>query len=83
MYEYQLVEFASSKRIEQIRTNKSNLSDVLSEFYGDKMVNLFHDNGESKGFISVFVNTNQISSIKDVVLNSHDEICIVSSISGG
>lgn len=83
MYVYQLVEFTSSKRREQIKTNKNILFDVLSDFYGNKVERMFHDNGNSRGFISVFVNKNQILSIKDVVLNPCDEICIVSSISGG
>lgn len=83
MYKYQLVEFTSSKRIEEIRTNKVNLTDVLYEVYSNKIETMFNNNGESKGYISIFVNENQITSIKEVVLNPNDEICIVTSISGG
>ncbi|HAT9624947.1 TPA: MoaD/ThiS family protein, partial [Legionella pneumophila subsp. pneumophila] len=41
------------------------------------------DSGCSKGYISVFVNSEQISSIKDITLKPNDEVCIVTSISGG
>lgn len=83
MYTYQLIEFTSSKRIEQIKTDKINLTDVLSEIYGNKLTVMFPDNGALKGCLSVFINNSQISSIKDIALNPNDEICIVTSISGG
>nr|WP_233586472.1 hypothetical protein [Legionella sp. km772] len=47
------------------------------------MSNMFDNNGWSKGYFSVFVNSEQISSIKDIVLNHNDEVCIVTSITGG
>lgn len=83
VYKYQLVEFTSSKRMEEIRTTKFKLAEVLFEIYSNKIETMFDDNGVSKGYISVFVNANLIWSIKDVVLNPKDEICIVTSISGG
>ncbi|RUR14107.1 MoaD/ThiS family protein [Legionella sp. km772] len=83
MYSYQFTEFTSSKKSEQIKTNKTNLYEVLAHIYGSKMSNMFDNNGWSKGYFSVFVNSEQISSIKDIVLNHNDEVCIVTSITGG
>lgn len=83
MYSYLFTEFTSSQKINQIRSNKTNLLDVLTEIYGNKIEKMFNLDGESKGYISVFVNSKQITSVKETTLNPNDEICIVTSISGG
>lgn len=83
MYEYQLIEFNSDRKEIQLVSNKSNLKQVLTEFYKENFEMMFDEGGCSKGYISVFVNSEQISSIKDITLNPNDEVCIVTSISGG
>lgn len=83
MYHYHLIEFTSCKKIQTIRSNKTILEDVLSEVYGDKIESMYKDTGELKGFVSVFINSKQIFSIKEITLNDQDEICVVTSISGG
>ncbi|HHT9896710.1 TPA: MoaD/ThiS family protein, partial [Legionella pneumophila] len=81
--EYQLIEFNSDRKKIQLVSNKSNLQQVLTEFYKENFEKMFDEWGCSKGYISVFINSDQISSIKDITLNPNDEICIVTSISGG
>ncbi|HHD4620503.1 MoaD/ThiS family protein [Legionella pneumophila serogroup 1] len=83
MHEYQLIEFNSDRKKNQLVSNKSNLQQVLAEFYKENLEKMFDENGYSKGYISVFVNSEQISSIKEIILSPNDEVCIVSSISGG
>lgn len=83
MHEYQLIEFNSDRKQIQLVSDKSNLQQVLAEFYKENFEKMFDANGCSKGYISVFVNSQQISSIKDINLNPNDEVCIVTSISGG
>ena len=83
MHEYQLIEFNSDRKKIQLVSNKSNLQQVLAEFYKENLEKMFDENGCSKGYISVFVNSEQISSIKEIILSPSDEVCIVSSISGG
>ncbi len=83
MYEYQFIEFTSKKKIEKIFSDKSNLYEVLADLYQNKMEAMFDKNGKSKGFISIFVNCNQLFSTQDITLKNHDEIQIVTSISGG
>ncbi|MBN9228058.1 MULTISPECIES: MoaD/ThiS family protein [Legionella] len=83
MHEYQLIEFNSDRKKIQLVSNKSNLQQVLAEFYKENLEKMFDENGCSKGYISVFVNSEQISSIKEIILSPNDEVCIVSSISGG
>lgn len=83
MHEYQLIEFNSDRKQIQLVSSKSNLQQVLAEFYKENFEKMFDDCGYSKGYISVFVNSEQISSIKDIILNPNDEVCIVTSISGG
>ena len=83
MHEYQLIEFNSDRKKIQLVSNKSNLQQVLAEFYKENLEKMFDENGYSKGYISVFVNSEQISSIKEIILSPNDEVCIVSSISGG
>ncbi|HHT9997974.1 TPA: MoaD/ThiS family protein, partial [Legionella pneumophila] len=83
MHEYQLIEFSSSKKEIQLVSNQSNLQQVLLEFYKEKFEKMFDEDGCSKGYISVFVNSKQITSVKEIALNPNDEICIVTSISGG
>ncbi|PWY54743.1 molybdopterin converting factor 2 (subunit 1) [Legionella qingyii] len=83
MHEYQLIEFNSDRKQIQLVSSKSNLQQVLAEFYKENFEKMFDDSGCSKGYISVFVNSEQISSIKDIILNPNDEVCIVTSISGG
>ena len=83
MYNYQLIEFSSYKKIHTVTTDTTILEDVLSEAYGNRIESMFNDNGESKGYVSLFINSKQISSIKNITLDPHDEICIVTSISGG
>ncbi|HAT5053024.1 TPA: MoaD/ThiS family protein, partial [Legionella pneumophila] len=79
----QLIEFNSDRKKIQLVSNKSNLQQVLTEFYKENFEKMFDEGGCLKGYISVFVNSEQISSIKDIILNPNDEICIVTSISGG
>lgn len=83
MHEYQLIEFNSDRKQIQLVSSKSNLQQVLAEFYKENFEKMFDGSGCSKGYISVFVNSEQISSIKDIILNPNDEVCIVTSISGG
>ena len=83
MHEYQLIEFNSDRKKIQLVSNKSNLQQVLAEFYKENLEKMFDENGCSKGYISVFVNSEQISSIKEIILSPNDEVCIVSSIPGG
>ncbi|CEG59354.1 conserved protein of unknown function (plasmid) [Legionella fallonii LLAP-10] len=83
MYEYQLIEFSSERKEIQLVSNKSNLQQILAEFYKEKYEQLFDEEGCSKGYISVFINSKQMTSTKDITLRSNDEICIVASISGG
>ncbi|AOW53826.1 TPA: MoaD/ThiS family protein [Legionella pneumophila] len=83
MHEYQLIEFSSSKKEIQLVSNQSNLQQVLLELYKEKFEKMFDEDGCSKGYISVFVNSKQITSVKEIALNPNDEICIVTSISGG
>lgn len=83
MNEYTLIEFTSKKKILKICSSKSNLYEVLTDLYGSKMAVLFDENGKSKGFVSIFVNSRQLFLIKDITLKNHDEIHILTSISGG
>jgi|GEM_PF-4353846 len=83
MNEYQLIEFTSKKKIQRIVSDKSNLYEVLTDLYLDKMEGLFDKNGKSKGFVSIFLNSRQLFSIRDITLKDYDEIQIVTSISGG
>lgn len=83
MYEYQLIEFNSERKEIPLISNQSNLQEVLTEFYKEKFEKMFEEDGCLKGYISVFVNSKQLSSIKDITLSPHDEVCIVTSISGG
>lgn len=83
MYEYQLIEFNSERKEIPLISNQSNLQEVLIEFYKEKFEKMFDEDGCLKGYISVFVNSKQLSSIKDITLSPNDEVCIVTSISGG
>lgn len=83
MHKYQLIEFNSDRKQIQLVSNKLNLQQVLAEFYKENFEKMFDVSGCSKGYISVFVNSEQISSIKDITLKPNDEVCIVTSISGG
>lgn len=83
MYEYQLIEFSSERKEIQLVSNKSNLQQVLSEFYKEKYEQLFDEEGCSNGYVSVFINSKQVATTKNITLRSNDEICIVTSISGG
>lgn len=56
---------------------------MLTEFYKEKFEKMFDEDGCLKGYISVFVNSKQLSSIRDITLSPNDEVCIVTSISGG
>ncbi|STX81247.1 putative molybdopterin converting factor 2 (subunit 1) [Legionella busanensis] len=83
MYEYRLIEFNSDKKEIQLFSNESSLQLVLAEFYKDKFNRIFNKDGSLNGYLTIFVNSNQITSVKDVKLNQNDEICVVSSIAGG
>lgn len=83
MNEYRLIEFNSEKKESKVVTNNTKLQQILVDFYKDKLDRMFDENGNSRGFISIFINSKQISSIKDITLNNHDEISVVTSISGG
>jgi sulfur-carrier protein len=83
MHEYQLIEFSYDRKQFKVISDKSNLQQVLAEFYKENFEKMFEENGCSKGYISVFVNSEQISSIKEISLSPNDEVCIVTSISGG
>lgn len=83
MKEYRLIEFTSQKNIRQVISTKTNLYDFLLDIYQDRLRVLFDEQGQSKGFISIFLNSQQLFSIMNVNLNNHDEIQIISSISGG
>ncbi|AUH74224.1 MoaD/ThiS family protein [Legionella sainthelensi] len=83
MHEYQLIEFSYDRKQFKVVSDKSNLKQVLAEFYKENFEKMFEENGCSKGYISVFVNSEQISSIKEISLSPNDEVCIVTSISGG
>ena len=83
MNEYTLIEFTSTKKIQKICSAKSKLDEVLADLYENKMDVLFDENGKSKGFVSIFVNSHQLFMIKDITLKNHDEIHILTSISGG
>lgn len=83
MNKYHLIEFSSQKNIRQVISAKSNLYDFLLDIYQDRLSTLFDEHGQSKGFISIFLNAQQLFSILNVHLNNNDEIQIISSISGG
>ncbi|OGV41591.1 MAG: hypothetical protein A3F46_10740 [Legionellales bacterium RIFCSPHIGHO2_12_FULL_42_9] len=84
MNEYQVTEFAAQKKMTTIHSTETNLYKVLADFYHDKINSLFDDKtGQAKGFISIFVNSQQLLSIQGVCLNHRDEIQIVTSIAGG
>lgn len=83
MNEYQFIEFTSKKKIMKIFSAKSKLYEVLSDLYKHKMEVLFDENGKSNGFVSIFVNSQQLFSIQDITLNNHDEIQLITSLSGG
>ncbi len=83
MYEYRLIEFNAERKEIHLVSNESNLQQILSEFYKEKYGQLFDEKGYPKGFISVFINSKQVSTTKDIMLCSNDEICLVTSISGG
>lgn len=83
MNEYQLVEFSSKKETKKIVSDKSKLYEVLFDLYQNKLEVMFDKNGKSKGFVSIFVNSHQLFSIRDITLKNNDEIQIVTSISGG
>lgn len=83
MYEYQLIEFNSERKEITFNSNQSNLQEMLTEFYKEKFEKMFDEGGCLKGYYSVFVNSKQISSIKDITLSPNDVVCIVTSISGG
>lgn len=83
MNEYRLIEFNSEKKESKVVTNNTKLQQILVDFYKDKLDRMFDENGNSRGFISIFINSKQISSIKNITLNNYDEICVVTSISGG
>lgn len=84
MYEYQLIEFTAQKKITTIHSDKTDLYAVLAEVYKDKINFLFDDEtGQVKGFISIFVNSQQLDSIQDVTIKHCDQIQIVTSIAGG
>ena len=83
MYKYRLIEFNSDRRETTLRSNESDLQQILMEFYNEDFVKIFDESGFTKGYISVFINSQQISSIKNVVLSPNDEVCIVTSIAGG
>lgn len=83
MNEYQFIEFTSKKKTEKIFSDKCDLTQVLTDIYKNKMEIMFDKNGKSQGFISIFVNSLQLFSIKNITLKNHDEIQIVTSISGG
>lgn len=83
MNKYKLIEFTSEKKITHIYSPKNKLSEVLSDFYKNKINSMFDIDGTSKGFISIFINSKQLFSIQGINLNNDDEIQIVTSISGG
>lgn len=83
MNEYTLTEFTSKKKIINVSSSESVLYDVLLEIYQNNLEVMFDAKGNSKGFISIFVNAQQLFSILNVTLKNHDEIHIITSISGG
>ncbi|KTC69816.1 putative molybdopterin converting factor 2 (subunit 1) [Legionella birminghamensis] len=83
MYEYRLIEYYSDKQEIKLLSNKSTLEEILAEFYQGRFNDMFTDNGYVQGHLSIFVNSKQIFSIIGITLSPRDEICIVTSISGG
>lgn len=60
-----------------------DLSSVLQKLYQNGFNEIFDQNGESRGFVRVFLNSIMIENIKDIVLSDGDEVRIVSAFSGG
>lgn len=83
MNEYRLIEYTSEKKTHIIKTNSLSLHEVLFSFYKDKFDMLFDEQGHSRGYFSLFINNQQVSSILDITLDNKDEISVISSISGG
>lgn len=83
MYGYELIEFGSEKTTFHISSSSCVLEEVLTEFYKDKLDKIVDERGHPRGFVSIFVNANQITSIKTSRLQQHDAIVILSSIAGG
>lgn len=83
MNEYKLIEFTAQKKITIIQSKSTKLDEILANFYQHKINALFDETGNTKGFIAIFVNARQLSSINNITIKHGDEIKIVTSIAGG
>lgn len=67
----------------KVNADSNDLYGLLENIYGEN-VNLFiNANGDTSGYVNIYVNRFLVKKVKDTPVSDGDEVIILTSMSGG